>query len=98
MLVLFVPATGFPASSAVCGLDFLFISRRCYPSSLYTFPMWGLARDCHVKGFPEFEQFSSKRRRLDRQKVYRVKITRSHSRVVQQIFDLLRCYRDPPFD
>src|ERR1041384_8724591 len=32
---------------------------RCCPSSLYTFPAVqpGLARDCHVKGFPEFEQF-----------------------------------------
>jgi len=30
--------------------------RRC-PSSLYTFPVWGLARDRHVTGFPEFEQF-----------------------------------------
>jgi hypothetical protein len=30
---------------------------RCCPSSLYTFPSPGLARDCHVKGFPEFEQF-----------------------------------------
>jgi hypothetical protein len=37
--------------------------RRC-PSSLYTFPkrnLWssasGLARDCHLTGSPEFEQF-----------------------------------------
>ena len=34
---------------------------RCCPSSLYTFPAGmfrpGLARDCHVKGFPEFGQF-----------------------------------------
>ena len=34
--------------------------RRC-PSSLYTFPSGvfrtGLARDCHLTGFPEFEQF-----------------------------------------
>jgi hypothetical protein len=30
--------------------------RRC-PSSLYTFPVRGLARDRHVTGFPEFEQF-----------------------------------------
>jgi len=30
--------------------------RRC-PSGLYTFPFPGLARDCHVTGFPEFEQF-----------------------------------------
>jgi len=33
---------------------------RCCPSSLYTFPAVlgpGLARDRHVTGFPEFEQF-----------------------------------------
>jgi hypothetical protein len=34
---------------------------RCCPSSLYTFAPADrparLARDCHVKGFPEFEQF-----------------------------------------
>ena len=34
---------------------------RCCPSSLYTFPSEeppkGLARDRHVTGFPEFEQF-----------------------------------------
>ena len=30
---------------------------RCCPSSLYTFPSRGLARDCHFKGFPEFGQF-----------------------------------------
>jgi hypothetical protein len=34
---------------------------RCCPSSLYTFPTGvlrqGLARDRHVTGFPEFEQF-----------------------------------------
>ena len=33
---------------------------RCCPSSLYTFPACfgpGLARDRHVTGFPEFEQF-----------------------------------------
>jgi hypothetical protein len=32
--------------------------RRCCPSSLYTFPLaGGLARDCQLRGFPEFEQF-----------------------------------------
>jgi hypothetical protein len=46
----------------VCGLDYPFtIPRkaefRCCPSSLYTFPSPGLARDCHFTGFPEFEQF-----------------------------------------
>jgi hypothetical protein len=30
---------------------------RCCPSSLYTFPLPGLARDCHLTGFPDFEQF-----------------------------------------
>jgi hypothetical protein len=30
---------------------------RCCPSSLYTFPARGLARDRHLTGFPEFEQF-----------------------------------------
>jgi hypothetical protein len=34
---------------------------RCCPSSLYTFPGWniwpGLARDCHLRFSPEFEQF-----------------------------------------
>ena len=35
---------------------------RCCPSSLYTFPAGrslrpGLARDCHLKGSPEFGQF-----------------------------------------
>jgi hypothetical protein len=34
---------------------------RCCPSSLYTCPPYlrpeGLARDCHVKGSPDFEQF-----------------------------------------
>src|SRR5712671_6506725 len=39
----------------------LSVRLRCCPSSLYTFPETivsrGLARDCHMKGFPEFEQF-----------------------------------------
>ncbi len=34
---------------------------RCCPSSLYTFPVRGLARDCHLTGFPEFGQFYSPR-------------------------------------
>jgi hypothetical protein len=45
----------------VRGLDYPFAlgfdTRRRCPSSLYTFPFLGLARDCHLKGFPEFEQF-----------------------------------------
>jgi hypothetical protein len=32
---------------------------RCCPSSLYTFPFPGLARDCHLTGSPEFGQFCS---------------------------------------
>jgi len=39
----------------------LSVRLRCCPSSLYAFPETivsrGLARDCHMKGFPEFEQF-----------------------------------------
>ena len=34
---------------------------RCCPSSLYTFPLRGLARDCHLTGFPDFEQFYIRR-------------------------------------
>ena len=53
------------ALSRVRGLDYTFTltpaRRRCCPSSLYTFPsrlsVWGLARDRHLTGFPEFEQF-----------------------------------------
>ena len=50
----------------VWGLDYPFTvpdltpALRCCPSSLYTFPAVfgpGLARDRHVTGFPEFEQF-----------------------------------------
>ena len=37
------------------------VGRRCCPSSLYTFPpklpSADLARDCHLRGFPDFEQF-----------------------------------------
>src|SRR5271165_2397027 len=65
------PSTAFAAPAVrVWGLDYPFtVSRmyfpvfRCCPSSLYTFPTGpdfsgqGLARDRHVKGFPEFEQF-----------------------------------------
>jgi hypothetical protein len=49
------------------GLDYPFtilqncLQVRCCPSSLYTFPAAcarpGLARDRHLKGFPDFEQF-----------------------------------------
>src|SRR5258706_11479298 len=63
------PATAFAAAhrfrNGVWGLDYPFTMpgfpgvRRC-PSSLYTFPAVlgpGLARDRHVTGFPDFEQF-----------------------------------------
>ena len=52
-----------PRRRRVWGLDYPFALanrlRRC-PSSLYTFPPdspAGLARDCHLTGFPEFGQF-----------------------------------------
>jgi hypothetical protein len=64
------PATAFAAAhrfrSGVWGLDYPFTvpefgsGVRCCPSSLYTFPTVfgpGLARDRHVTGFPDFEQF-----------------------------------------
>ena len=64
---IFLPATAFAARSCAgsarerfgvwtipspwpCGF-------RCCPSSLYTFPFPGLARDCHLTGSPEFGQF-----------------------------------------
>jgi len=34
------------------------IAVRWVPSSLYTFPFQGFARDCHLKGFPEFDTSS----------------------------------------
>src|SRR5256886_16112923 len=43
---------------------------RCCPSSLYTFPVGlrpGLARDRHVRGFPEFGQFCIARFRASTQ-------------------------------
>ena len=42
----------------VRGLDCIFIRSGCPPYSLYTFLSRGLARDCHFKGFPEFEGIS----------------------------------------
>ena len=62
---IFLPATAFAARAGrrVCGLDYPFTVRspeaavRCCPSSLYTFPAKGLARDYHLTGFPEFGQF-----------------------------------------
>ena len=53
------PARG--RAGRVWGLDYPFTVAlggfRCCPSSLYTFPFPGLARDCHLTGFPDFEQF-----------------------------------------
>jgi hypothetical protein len=51
----------------VRGLDYPFalapaatgLRLRRRPSSLYTFPSPGLARDCHLTGFPEFGRFYS---------------------------------------
>lgn len=61
---IFLPATAFAAAPkgafgvwtipSPCSAG---AEGRCCPSSLYTFPLPGLARDCHVTGFPEFEQF-----------------------------------------
>lgn len=61
-LRIFLPATAFAAALRRLGSG-LSLHRfpragvRCCPSSLYTFPFPGLARDCHSTGFPEFEQF-----------------------------------------
>ena len=68
-----------PPANAVWSLDYpltVNLMLRPCPSSLYTFRLRGLARDHHFTGFPEFEQFSSKTFALDRQRIYRVKITR----------------------
>ena len=58
---IFVPATAFAAATLWRLGSGLYLRHgfrlRRYPSSLYTFPLPGLARDCHVKGFPEFGQF-----------------------------------------
>ena len=48
--------------SGVCGLDYPFtLASALGAARLVSTPSprepWGLARDCHVKGFPEFEQF-----------------------------------------
>jgi hypothetical protein len=59
------PRLGAFARRRVCGLDYPFALARAgsgtrgrrHPSSLYTFPSPGLARDCHLTGFPEFGQF-----------------------------------------
>ena len=60
---IFIPLRLSPplANASVRGLDYPFTMPpkgvRCCPSSLYTFPCPGLARDCQLKGFPEFGQF-----------------------------------------
>ena len=56
-------ALGYRAQGLGSGLSLHqpdFVRLRCCPSSLYTFLAVfgpGLARDRHVTGFPEFEQF-----------------------------------------
>ena len=64
---IFVPATAFAAATihGVCGLDYPFTlarfalgaARLVSTPSRRPFGRSGLARDCHVKGFPDFEQF-----------------------------------------
>ena len=58
---IFIPATVFTAAhQAFVVWTIPSPSRdsfRCCPSSLYTFPLPGLARDGQENGFPEFEQF-----------------------------------------
>ena len=61
-LRIFIPATAFAAALRRLGSGLsLHLAPspgvRCCPSSLYTFPRAGLARDYHFTGFPEFEQF-----------------------------------------
>jgi hypothetical protein len=54
------PIPALVRAGTVWGLDYPFTLAcgfRCCPSSLYTFPFPGLARDCHLTGFPEFGQF-----------------------------------------
>ena len=54
-----------PLYKRVCSLDFLFtmaVRFRWVPSSLYTFPSLGLARDCrrhHTDESPEFDTIPS---------------------------------------
>ncbi len=73
VLRIFIPATAFAAAIfGVCGLDYPFtlarLERRHHTSNstrealgaarlVSTPSLSGLARDRHVKGFPEFEQF-----------------------------------------
>ena len=64
---IFIPATAFAATrSGVCGLDYPFtmlrLGRRVGAARLVSTPSavlshCGLARDRHLTGFPEFEQF-----------------------------------------
>ena len=67
---IFVPATTFAAVAGwsaildVCGLDYPFTvafalgaARLVSTPSPVASAAWGLARDCHLTGFPEFEQF-----------------------------------------
>lgn len=62
---IFLPTTAFAAlaSLRICGLDYPFTLSRprdvgaARLVSTPSMPAHGLARDCHVRGFPEFEQF-----------------------------------------
>ena len=56
---IFLPATAFAAATCVCGLDYPFtVARALGAARLVSTPsLSGLARDCHVTGSPEFEQF-----------------------------------------
>ncbi len=77
---IFLPATVFTAAlrRSWSGLylhpGFRF---RCCPSSLYTFLLRGLARDCHLTGFPDFEQFYSRRFRRCTQLVFKSLVSTS---------------------
>jgi len=57
---IFVPATVFTAATnGVCGLDYTFtIASALGAARLVSTPsLSGLARDCHLTGSPDFEQF-----------------------------------------
>jgi len=61
---IFLPATAFAAALRRLWSGLYLHHRfrfRCCPSSLYTFLSRGLARDRHLTGFPDFEQFYSQR-------------------------------------
>ncbi len=44
----------------ICGLDYPFTLASALGAARLVStpsPRWGLARDCHLRGFPDFEQF-----------------------------------------